>query len=284
MVRFLKFLTVFILLNAAYTSCLADNATGLRIISLTPATTELLFELGLDEEIVGVSNYCSWPLQAKAKEKVGSFSAPNLEKIIMLKPDLVVLTGMEQEHIKGILSRLNIEYINVDPANLNELILSIKELGKVTCRESEARRLTEKISSAIAGLRRLTYDIPQKSKPKVYMEIWHDPIMCPGRDSFVNDMITVAGGINITSELKRAYSRIGPEQIILRDPDTIILTYMKPDDWVKDTFSKRLGWKDISAVRKGKVYADVNPDIILRPGPRVVEGLLELYKRFYYED
>jgi len=259
----------------------ADTSPAMRIISLTPATTEILFELGLDKEIVGVSSYCTWPDKARNKEKVGSFSNPNIEKIIMLKPDLVILTGMEQEYIKDILSSLKIRYINVDPANLSELISSIEELGSVTGANFKAKALADSIRFVISRLKRFNSNISVPEKPKIYMEIWHDPIMCPGKNSFVDDMIEAAGGINITADLNRSYSRIDPEQVILRDPDMIILAYMKPDDWVEKTFVKRLGWEDVSAIKKRRVYTDINPDIILRPGPRVAKGLVELHKRFY---
>ena len=280
--RFFKLFTMLTLLCAICGCAVAaDILPKMRIISLTPATTEILFALGLDKEIVGVSSYCTWPAKARDKEKVGSFSNPNIEKIIMLKPDLVILTGMEQEYIKGILSRLKIEYINVDPADLNELILSIEELGSVTGTSFQAKALADNIRSVIERLKRIDSNVLQSKRPKVYMEIWHDPIMCPGKNSFVNDMIKAAGGINITADLNRSYSRIDPEQVILRDPDTIILAYMKPDDWVEKIFAKRLGWKDVSAIKMRNIYTDISPDIILRPGPRVADGLIELHKRFY---
>jgi len=279
--RFFKFFIILTLLFIICNHAVADVLPEMRIVSLTPATTEILFELGLDKEIVGVSSFCTWPDKAREKEKVGSFSNPNIEKIIMLKPDLVILTGMEQEYIKDILSWLNIKYINVDPANLGELIFSIEKLGSATGTSSKAKILADSIRSVISRLKRINSNIPQSGKPKIYMEIWHDPIMSPGKDSFVDDMIKAAGGINVTGDLNRSYSRIDPEQVILRDPDMIILTYMKPDDWVEKTFAKRLGWEDVSAIKMRKIYADINPDIILRPGPRVVKGLLELHQRFY---
>ncbi len=282
MYRLIKAAVVFfVLLQLTCGNIFAESLPKLRIVSITPATTEILFALGLDKEIVGVSSFCSWPLQARKKEKVGSFSNPNIEKIILLKPDLVILTGMEQEHVKNILSSLEIDYINVDPVNLNELIFSIEELGRVTGKGRQSRLLAKSIKETMSRLNNLTSGIAEDKKPRVYMEIWHDPVMCPGKDSFVNDMIETAGGINVTSELKRAYSRIDPEQVILKDPDTVILTYMKPDEWVENSFSKRLGWKGVTAIKNKSIYADIEPEIILRPGPRVVEGLLQLHKRFY---
>ncbi|TRZ53286.1 MAG: hypothetical protein D4S01_01570, partial [Dehalococcoidia bacterium] len=190
-----------------------------RIISLTPATTEILFALGLDDEIIAVSSYCTWPLRAREKTRIGSFSNPNIEKIITLKPDLVLVTGMEQEHLAAILSSLGIKYISVDPKNIDELIDSIKKIGAITGRSDKARMVNKKIKDALTKIERSISRIEVSRRPKIYMEIWYDPIMSPGRGSFVDDMIRRSGGINITSDLRRSYSRIDPEEVIFRNPD-----------------------------------------------------------------
>jgi len=252
-----------------------------RIISLTPATTEILFELGLDEEIAGVSTFCNYPEKAKGKEKIGSFSNPNIEKIIMLKPDMVILTGMEQAEIKNILKKCNIDYIVSYPKSINDLLESIEKIGTVLSKRYQSERLIKKIEDTVSSIQDKIKDIAPSERPKVYIEIWHDPIMSAGANSFVNDMIELAGGINVASSLKRAYSKIDPEHIIYNNPDVVILTYMKNDRWVENEFSNRVGWSSVSAIRKDRVYADIDPDLILRPGPRIREGLIELYMRLY---
>jgi len=263
------------------TSVDAGDSLPKRIISLTPATTEILFALGLGDEIIAVSSYCTWPLEAKKKEKVGSFSSPNIEKIITLKPDLVFVTGMEQAHLVAILSSLNIKYISVDPKNIDELMDSIKEIGAVTGKADQAAVVNKNIKDALTKIEKSISMAGLTQRPKIYMEIWYDPIMSPGKGSFVDDMIRQAGGINITSDLRRSYSRIDPEEVIFRNPDRIILAYMKSDSWVNENFSKRLGWENVKAVRADKIFIGINPDIILRPGPRVAQGLIELHERFY---
>ena len=252
-----------------------------RIISLTPATTEILFELGLDEEIAGVSTFCNFPKAAKGKEKVGSFSNPNIEKIIMLKPDLVILTGMEQAEIKSILKKCNIDYIVSYPKSINDLLKSIKRIGTVLSRERQSRKLIKKINGTVSRIEDKIKNITLSKRPKAYIEIWHDPIMSAGSNSFVNDMIELAGGVNVANSLKRAYSKIDPEHIIYNNPDVVILAYMKNDRWVKNEFSNRVGWSSVSAIENKRVYADIDPDLILRPGPRIGEGLIELYMRLY---
>ena len=263
------------------TSVDAGDSLPKRIISLTPATTEILFALGLGDEIIAVSSYCTWPLGAKKKEKVGSFSSPNIEKIITLKPDLVFVTGMEQAHLMAILSSLNIKYISVDPKNIDELVDSIKEIGAVTGKTDQAAAVNKNIKDALTKIGKSVSRTRPSQRPKIYMEIWYDPIMSPGKGSFVDDMIRQAGGINMTSDLRRSYSRIDPEEVIFRNPDRIILAYMKSDSWVNENFSKRLGWENVKAVRADKIFIGINPDIILRPGPRVAQGLIELNERFY---
>lgn len=273
--------TIFLIFFLSYPIS-AQQAAGNRIISLTPSNTEILFALALEDEIVGVSSYCDWPAEAKKKEKVGSFSNPNIEKIISLKPDLVLLAGIEQGHLKNILSNLNIKFLVTQPANLKELISSIEEIADLTDREKQGRALVDKIKKAMRGLDRMVSKIPVGARPKVYIEFWHDPIMTIGGNSFINDLIETAGGINIARDLKRSYSKIDPEAVIFRDPNIIILTYhAQGKNWIKENFAKRIGWRDIDAIKNKRIIQDINPNIILRPGPRVAEGLIELHKRFY---
>ena len=104
--------------------------------------------------------------------------------------------------------------------------------------------------------------------------------MTVGKKSFVDEVLTLAGGINIAADTLQPYLYFSPEQVIKRNPDCIIQTYMSENEPLK-TIEKRLGWKEISAVKHGRVYNDINPDILLRPGPRIVEGLQELHKKLY---
>ena len=111
----------------------------LRIISLTPATTEILFALGLDKEIIAVTSLCNYPALARQKEKIGTFSQPNIEKILFLKPDIIFCTGLEQARTVIKLKQLKQNIFISDPANINELFKSIMQIGKITRKEQEAK-------------------------------------------------------------------------------------------------------------------------------------------------
>lgn len=259
---------------------LAGQGRDLRVISLAPSTTEILFALGLDDEIIGVSSYCNFPEKARAKEKVGSMNEPNIERILALKPDVVFLTGLEQDPIIAKLKKLNVRVFVSDPPNIEELYKSIGDMAKVVGRDKEAALVINKMKEDIAAITDKVRAVPLDKRPKVFVEVWNNPIMTAGKGSYIDDLIRIAGGINIAGDTKKPFSYFNAEEVIQRDPDVIIMGYMDRADG-RELTAKRFGWENISAVKNGRVYNDINPDIIFRPGPRVAEGLREIHKRLY---
>ncbi len=269
-------MAVFILLCAGSA---AARAGSLRIISLAPATTEILFALGLDEEIVAVSSFCDYPEKARSKEKAGSFSRPNVEKIISLKPDIIFCAGLEQDFAVVELRRLGMNVVVSDPVTMDELYASIVEIGGLTGRTREAKNIVRGMSDEITGVRSLLSKSPVK-KPRVFVEIWHSPLMTAGKGSYLDDLLSLAGGDNIAADTVRPYSYFSVEQVLARDPECILLAYMDDSDPVQKLVL-RTGWQRISAVKNKRVFNDIDPDLILRPGPRAARGVKELYKRLY---
>ncbi|MCX5714714.1 MAG: cobalamin-binding protein [Candidatus Omnitrophica bacterium] len=257
----------------------APASASQRYISLAPATTEILFALGLDDQIVGVSSYCDYPQAAKNKDKVGNFSQPNIEKIIFLKPNIIFATGLEQAGPVSQLRQLGLKVYVSDPSNMKELFNSIKDIGRLTAKEKEADALIARMQSVMDALALKVNLIPPGKRPRIFVEIWHDPLMTAGKTSFVDELITLAGGRNVASSVNKSYVIFSSEDVISRDPECIIVTYM--DQGALNNIKSRLGWERISAVKNNRIYDDIDPDIFLRPGPRLVEGLAELNKRFY---
>jgi len=253
-----------------------------RFISLSPAATEILFALGLKDEIIADTTFCNFPEEAKKLPKVGTFSEPNIEKILSLKPDIIFTTGLEQAPSVARLQSLGLKVIVSDPKNIFEFFASIMQIGKATSREEAAGLLIETMQKRIDAIKSQVAMIPQDKRPKVFIEIWHDPIMTAGPNSIVNEILTIAGANNIAYDANRPYSRFSAEAIIQRNPDVIILGYMAKKN-TKDLVSKRLGWKNINAIKNNRVISDIDPDLILRPSPRIVEGIEEIYKRLYHE-
>lgn len=270
---------LFVFCSIQINICFAQNKC-LRIISLAPATTEILFALGLDKEIVGVSEFCNYPKEAGAKERIGTFSQPNIEKILSIKPDLIFCTGLEQSPAIAKLRQLNLNIFVSDPKNINELFQSIREIGKLTNKEKESTALIDKMKSRIGKINSKVSRISKEKKQKVFIEIWHSPLTTVGRGSFINELIELSGGINITSDIKSAYSSVASEVVLKRNPDCIIFAYMGNLSPLEQ-ITARPGWSNVNAVKNDRVYNDINPDILLRPGPRVVEAIEALFKKLY---
>ena len=256
----------------------------LRIVSISPSTTEIIFALGLGDFLVGVDSFSNYPPETEKIEKVGTFSQPNLEKIIFLKPDIVFATGLEQNPTVARIKRAGLKVYTVDPANIKELFQNILEIGKITQREREARKLIFKMSKDLSKIERKIANIEFSQRPKVFLEIWYSPLITCGKNSYIDEMISLAGGINIAQNIKRKFSRISQELVIKESPEIIVISYMQNQERAREFVLSRYGWDSITAVKKNRVYADINPDLILRPGPRIIEGIKELYKRFYGEN
>jgi len=258
-----------------------DEPEGLRIISTAPSITEILFALDLDKEIVGVSSLCNYPPRAQQKTKIGTFSRPNIERIINLRPDVVFVTGLEQAPARDKLKKVGIRTVTIYPKNVDELYQSITHIGRLTNSKDEADILIKKMKKSIDNIKEKVSHIPPEARKKILIEMMDDPLIVASTDSFVGELGTIAGGINIAFDTRLAYSKFSPELVIERNPDCIIMGYMFKDKNAVKRVSDRLGWSNINAIKNGAVFNDINPDMLLRPGPRIEEAVKEIHVRLY---
>ena len=272
---FLINFAVFLVL-ACWNSALAEESEKLRLISISPGTTEILYSLGLGDNILAVSSSCNYPEAALSKPRIGSFSNANIEMILHLRPDIVFATGLEQAESVKTLRSLGVKVIVSHPKNMQELFDSIRKIGRATARPKEAEILVRDMQNKLKGAAENRKNI---KRPSVFVEIWSDPLMTVGRNSFVAELISLAGGENIAYDAPRPYSRFNPEIVIRRNPDFIILSYMTNNN-AKEKIKTRLGWRYISAIKNDNIIADISPDLLLRPGPRTVEAVEKLSKIF----
>lgn len=252
-----------------------------RIVSMAPNVTEMLFFLGLDNEIVGVTDFCNYPPEAKNKTNIGGYYNPNIEVIISLSPDLIVATpdGYSKERIEK-LDQSGIPIFLVNPMKIDEVLDSMLLLGKVTSREELANQKVNSMRSRITKIKDKVKQIPTNKRIKVFYEIGEDPLVTVGPNNFVDDMLTTAGGINIANDAPNSWPVYSVEAVIMKNPD-IILT--APSTMVSSAGIQNTKWakyKTVSAVKNGRVHS-VDPDILLRSGPRIVDGLEILYTLFY---
>lgn len=243
------------------------------LIILSPEIAEIVCAIGGERNILAVTNECDYPEILKSKEKVGSFSSPNIEKIVALHPDMIFLSGLEQEVIKSRLNKLSLPVYQFYPKSINDLLQTFEEIGILLGKENSASEFIKNFQKELD-----TISIP-KIKPKVYVEIYNNPLMTVSTNSFVGDIIEKSGGKNIFQNLPRDYCRVSAESIVEKNPDIIIITY---SGITKSEIQNRLGWDYVCAIINDRIYTpeDIDPDLIIRAGPRSIKGIKILSKIF----
>jgi len=248
-----------------------------RVISLSPEATEIIYALGAEKSLIAVVNESDYPLQAKDLPKVGSFSSPSYEAILELAPDLVIATGHEQASFVGKLESVGVNVFAIYPKDITALQMDIKMLGTILGCSEESIRLVGQINDGLSEVQRIVATL---HRPKVFIEIADQPLMTVSNGSFVDQLINIAGGENIASNLPRPYCRIEPEQVLIADPEVIILAHTSS---TVEGVANRPGWSNIAAIRNGRLICDIDPSLVFRAGPRLVSGARALAQAFHPE-
>jgi len=243
-----------------------------RIVSLNPAHTETLFALGLGDRVVGVDNYSYRPAEAQKKEKVGDAFNLNLEKLVSLKPDLVILAGSKDNPPSQLkeMDRLGIPAYVSGPGTVKEVLSDIESLSKVAGAEKQGKELVAKMQKDLDAVAQAAPKDPN-ARPKVFFAIDQD-LWTVGPGSFVTDVISAAGGQNVVQDVKQQYLQVSMEDLLAWDPDVVLMAIPKEQ---AGPLTSRPGWSDLRAVKAGRVYY-VNSDLVSRPGPAVVDGIREV--------
>lgn len=252
-----------------------------KIVSLMPSNTEILFALGLDDHVIGVTDNDTYPEAATKKDKVGGMEL-NIEKIISLKPDAVFAHGMIAESAKSGIQQLRDAGIPVfvvkNASNFEETYESIKTIGKITNRSAKADQIVEDMKAKVKDVQAKVADVKKRN---VFVENSDEPeIYTAGKDTFMQEILNLANVKNVADD-QSGWFKIDPEEIIKRDPDVYLITYNYVPNIVEKV-KKRQGFKDLKAIKNDRVV-QVDPDKTSRPGPRLAEGLEEVAKAVYPE-
>ncbi|MBN2595068.1 MAG: ABC transporter substrate-binding protein [Sedimentisphaerales bacterium] len=243
-----------------------------RIVSLAPNLTEILFAIGLDDEIVGVTLDSDYPPEATAKPKVGTFWQPNIEAVVAARPNLVITLGFQQQKdLAERLRRIGYNNLTVNIEKVGDLFLAIDKIGIATNKQQQADELISLIKTKLKQLATL---VSNEAKVRVLWVVQREPLRVAGRDTFVNEMIELAGGENAIGQTVHKYPPIGSEQVIACDADVIIES-MDSDD-IKGQRDRALQYwskyQYLPAVASNRVYV-IDGDTVSRLGPRLHEGM-----------
>ncbi|MCM2268144.1 MAG: ABC transporter substrate-binding protein [Elusimicrobiales bacterium] len=240
-----------------------------RAVSLMPSYTEIIFALGAGKDLVGVTNFCDWPPEAAKIERTGDYLRPNVEKVYALKPDVVFAGEWASASSAGQLAALGLKVVSVpQERGAADIFATIRLIAAELGRRPQGERLVKELSAAIAG--------GQPQKPlKVYLEAdaggW-----TPGGRSFLSDALRLAGGTNIFAGEDRGYFQASWEQVLLLDPEAVILLAGTREEFLARPLAGQL-----AAVKSGRVLTQLDRDAFSRPGPRLFGEIKRLRALLY---
>lgn len=238
-----------------------------RAISLAPSLTEMIFAIGAGDRLVGVTTYCNFPAGTANIEKVGDTQSPNIEKIIALKPQIVFIsTASQLEAFQKTLDEQGIAVYVTNPTRLTEVFANLRQLGDLFGKPEAAESLLETLSARVAEVSK---EGNIQGGHRVFIQISNEPLFTIGEDSFLTELVDLAGGVSVTKEVATAYPKLSKETAAALDPDVIFLSDSD------DNREPNPALKNSNAVKNERVYR-INADIISRPGPRLVDALEEI--------
>ena len=248
-----------------------------RIISLAPNVTEILYLLGAQDRLIGNTIQCTWPEEAKRKPKIGDLLNPNYEVILAAKPDLVIAStaGNDRNAVMK-LSGLGAPVYVAAPRTVERIFQSVEDIARITDCTDRGLQLVAQMKERLERIRLRISDLPPV---RAFFITWLDPLLAPGKNTFENDVLSLAGVISITADIPQYYPRYSLEQILVKDPD-VILTVKQEGNPIPN-FKKIAGWRDLRAVRRGKVY--ILTEYLQHPSPLFVDGVEELAQKLYPE-
>jgi iron complex transport system substrate-binding protein len=248
-----------------------------RVVALAPSITETMYSLGAGDAVVGVTDFTDWPAQAKQRPSVGSIVSPSLEKLVSLRPDVVIATR-ELNHTNTIdeLDRLGIPVFVVDPRGLDGVLASVRQVGRALNRSSDADRLFDRLRARRAAVMARVRGL---ARARVLLVIWPDPVVTIGRQAFITDVITAAGGQSVTEDLAQQWPQISLEEILRRSPDWLLLPANGHQPISLADLERRPGWDRVDAVRRHRVlYYDERLD---HSSPRAFDALEDLARQLH---
>ena len=257
-----------------------------RIISAMPSITEMLYALDLEERIIGVTTNCNYPAQAREKNKIGGFFL-NLEKVVALKPDLIVMLESAQRKDIKRFKEYGLPVYTIDPKTVGEVMQDLARLGKITGSEKAAKKVVRSMRERLRATKKrfvdkgaskadiLNFWRPKRKKALVIVGL--NPLVVAGNGTFVHNMLDFAGVKNIAGSAQAAYPQYNFEELVKEDPEYIII----PEGMIsKQEIEKDERWRTLEAVRNNKILF-LNADILTRPGPRMVETIEKIAEFVY---
>jgi cobalamin transport system substrate-binding protein len=240
-----------------------------RIVSLVPGVTEMLFAIGAEDRLVGVTDFCDFPAAARRKRSVGGMLAPSLETVVALRPDMVVATDSgNSDETRVQLERLRLPVYLVSPRGVADVFRTMEQLGDLTGQRARAAEIVAGLEGRVRGV---VERVAARPRPRVLYVVWPEPLIVPGRGAAVSELIELAGGVSVTAGAAEGYPRWSVESAVAGAPELIVLARHGAGTGpvARDKWERFAG---LPAIRAGRIH-NVDGDLFHRFGPRVVDAL-----------
>ena len=246
---------------------------------MAPSVTETLFAVGAGRRLVGVTTADDYPPEVESIEEVGDYRGPNVEKVISQNTDLMILSyeGTTKGYADDMQEKTGAKVVVINPKTVDEAISSVGLVAKVVGEQERGRVVEERLRSE---LKRIEDAVAEEPEPTVFYEVWGDPLQTAGPGSFIDDAIGLARGKNIAADTGEAYPEYSKEVLLQKNPDYYLAA--RSAGVTAEEISQRPGYSALSAVEDGRVVV-VNDDLIVRPGPRIVDGVREIAEAIHPE-
>ncbi|MGE5702394.1 MAG: cobalamin-binding protein, partial [Clostridia bacterium] len=245
----------------------------MRIVSLCPSNTEILYELGLGDQVVGLDDHSDWPLEWQHLPRVGPDLTIDMDKVEALSPDLIVASlsvpGMERNVEE--LKRRNLPHVVLNPAHLDEIPEDMRLVGKAAGIKERAEQAAARFTQRLEALRQSAANTIEK--PRLYWEWWPNPIYTPGRGNWLTDISELAGGVNVFADYHEANVKATREMVAERDPEHICIVWcgIELRRIKREMVTNRIEWTEMTAIKRGQVHL-LEEGLFCRPSPRILDG------------
>ncbi len=254
------------------------------VVSLAPSNTEIVYALGIEDKLVGVTEYCDYPETAQQKPKVGGFSDVDIEKVVAIGPDLILATNIHEATVTPELGRLGFTVLTLDPRTIDEVLDSIALIGLATGEDELSFQMIRVLRKRVAAVTARTVVLTETERPRVLYILWHDPLMTVSAETRIHEMIVKAGGTNVAADLEGGYPTMSLEAVLMADPQ-VIIAGSGHGEGQEAPFQFALTEPRLAGVEarlQGQVY-EIDADLTSRPTPRMVVGLETMAKLIHPE-
>ena len=255
-----------------------------RIVSLSPSATEMIFAVGAGERLVGATQYCDHPAEALSIARVssGTIEGVNRESILDLKPDVIFFKADHHQSLIETFEKFGIPMVGVGAESIEEMFQEALDIGKFLGTQADAEQLVTQMRSDLEKQTNRVVSISSEERKRVFYQVWDQPLMTVGPQSFIGELIRIAKGKNIFDDATQGYPQISSELVVDRDPQVIIRPGSAANAADVERILNRKGWEGVTAIRDKRVHT-INGDQISRCGPRLLQVLPSLIDAIYPE-